>query len=222
MKFVNPILDCPLEIGENKINSIIIENQNVFLELCMDIFDQIQGNEGKTVVSKDDMILDISKNVELINQFIPFDINKKTLINKLISSVEKVANESDYYEQSMIEIANMEKFLWNITENMVGSIGFSKLSISNIIKSVGLEFEDDYSSLGEKLIDYMELVREYDKDKLFIFVNLRSYICDNEAFVFFETITRKQFKVLFIDNCEHLSYEYENRVIIDKDICVIK
>ncbi len=219
MKIVNPMFDCVFEFADTEVNTVVIENQRMFSDFCKDIYVQLEGWEGNTVLSENDIPLAVSKNVEMLSQFIPFEINRKHLVNKLVASAEKLANEPEYYEYTMREIANIEKYLWNITENMVGNITFSKLSIGNIIKSVGMEFEDDYSNLCEKIIDYMELVREYDKDKLFIMINLRSYIDDEETQAFMDTILRKQFKVLLVDNCEYGFCKHEKRVIIDKDMC---
>lgn len=203
------------------INSIVIENQSLLTDICMDIYNQTSGLEGKTVVSDNDKPLDMGKHVEILMQFIPFDLNKKSLLNKIISRAETIANEPDYYESTVAEMAGLENYLWKIVENMEGNIFFSKLSIASIIKAVGMEFEEDYKSLGEKIIDYMELVREYDRDKLFIFVNLRSYIEDNEFIEFLDTISRKQFHAIIIESCERTLCSKEKRFIVDCDYCEI-
>ena len=222
MKFYYSGIEEVFNVCHEYINTIIIENQKLFSEICKDIYYQIEGNDGRTIVSIDNAPIDIEKNVELITQFIPFELNKKSLLNKVISRVEKMAIDPDYYEITMMELANIEKFILRITENMEGNLIYSKLSISNIIKSLGIEFEDYDTNLCEKIIDYMELVREYDHDKLFIFVNLRSYITDYECIRLYDTILRKQFHTIMIDNCEHDIYPMEKRIIVDKDNCVIK
>ena len=178
MKFYYSGIEEVFNVCHEYINTIIIENQKLFSEICKDIYYQIEGNDGRTIVSIDNATIDIEKNVE--------------------------------------------KFILRITENMEGNLIYSKLSISNIIKSLGIEFEDYDTNLCEKIIDYMELVREYDHDKLFIFVNLRSYITDYECIRLYDTILRKQFHTIMIDNCEHDICPMEKRIIVDKDNCVIK
>ena len=222
MKIVFPFISTVFDTETDGVNTIIIEKQALLSELCMDIYGQLQGMDGKTVISANDKPIDISKNVELLIQFIPFEINKKGLLSKLAARVEKIANEPDYYEETVIEMAGLEKYLWSLTENLQGNIYFSKIAIGNIIRSVGMEFDDNYVSLGEKIIDYMELVREYDKDKLFIMVNLRSFIDDDEAEALYDTILRKQFHVIIIENCEHMHIKRELCYIVDKDYCEIQ
>ena len=222
MKFYYTRIDEVFNICHDYINEIIIENQGLFSDICEDIYQQIEGNDGQSIVSIDNVPIDIRKNVELITQFVPFELNKKGLLNKVISRAEKMAIEPDYYEITMTELANIEKFMWKITENMGGNFVYSKLSIGNVIKSLGIEFEDDEKNLCEKILDYMELVKEYDNDKLFVFVNLRSYISDNDCIRLYDTILRKQFNTLMIENCEHEVCPTEKRIIVDKDNCVIK
>lgn len=45
---------------------------------------------------------------------------------------------------------------------------------------VGESHIDMIDSDAEKLIDYMELVREFDRDKLFVTVNMRGFFVDSE------------------------------------------
>lgn len=221
MKMVYPEIQKVFDTDIDSVNSIIIEEQSLMFDICMDIYNQTQGHEGKTIVSVDDKPLDISKNVELLVQFIPFELNKKNLINKLITRAENLANEPEYYENTMTEMANLEKYLWEITDFLEGNIIFSKLSVSNLFKMVGMEFEDDYKSIGEKVIDYMELVREYDRNKLFILVNIRSFIDDMEFEKLLDTILRKQLDVIIFENCEKAICVNEHRFIVDNDLCEI-
>lgn len=222
MKMSFPDIQEIFDTQGEYVNSIVIEKQSLFTEICTDIFNQLQGLDGKLVISSDDKLLDVGKNAELLMQFIPFELNRKNLITKLISKAEHLANEPEYYEYTVQELANLEKYLWSITESLDGNILFPKISISSIIKASGIEFEDDYKRLGEKIIDYMELVREYDKNKLFIIVNLRSYIDDYEFDDLLDTIIRKQFDVIMIENCEKNLSKLEKRFIIDSSGCEIK
>ena len=75
MKLFIPQIDCLLELGKEKCQSLVIENQAVWCSILNDMAEQLRGNEGKIVLSCNDKIIPLSKNVELISQFIPFDMN---------------------------------------------------------------------------------------------------------------------------------------------------
>lgn len=221
MKLVYPEIDYVIDTNDERVNTIVIENQNLLFTICSDLYSQTQGNEGKCVVSSDDKVLDISKNVELLNQFIPFDINSKALLNRLTSAMEKKALESDLYEKTMLEMADLQKYLYGLAGELPGDIVFTKISVSAIIKASGIEFEKEYDKLAEKVLDYMELVREYDKDKMFVLVNFRSYVMDNEMYQFLDTVKRQLYNVVLIDEKEHKLLSNEKRYLIDKELCEI-
>ena len=109
----------------------------------------------------------------------------------------------------------------NLAFDLSGNIIFSKVDADSILKGVGVTFADDYTSLGEKLIDYFELVTEYDKVKLYLLINLRSYISDDEAENFIETVISRGYQVLMIESGEHPLLKCEKRYIVDANLCEI-
>ena len=67
----------------------------------------------------------------------------------------------------------------------------------------------------------MELVREYDSERIFIMLNLRSYISDNEMNKFVNDVVVRGYKLLMLENTEYPIIEHEKRYIIDADKCII-
>lgn len=222
MKCVFIGVDCIFDTSEEKVNSLVIENPKLMYTICYDLYNQILGNAGKSVISSEDKVLDVSKNVELINHFVPFEINSKALLSKLSSRFEGIAVGSDFFEKTMQELSNLEKYLYDISDCLTGNIVFSKLSVASLLKASGLEFENAYDNLAEKVIDYMELVREYDKDKLFILVNFRSFISDEDAYHFIDTVKRQLYNVILIEGYEHKLLLNEKRYLVDEDLCEVK
>ena len=100
-------------------------------------------------------------------------------------------------------------------------MSFRKSHGKNIIKAVGIGFTENYDSLAEKILDYMELVREYDSEKMFITLNLRSYISDDEMNKFVNDVVARGYKLLMVENSEYPIIEHEKRYIIDADKCII-
>lgn len=221
MKICLPDIDMVFDTEQEQINSLVVENPKVLYRILEDIQSQLVGDEGQVVVSRDNKILDISKNVELIDRFVPFEVNSKTIVNRACALLEKKAMEPDYYMQTMDMLSVVERVLSDLSFDMTGDIYFEKIDIANIIKAGGLHFNIDYDSLGEKLIDYMQLVREYDKDKLFILYNLRGIMDDAEIEAFYDTCLCQEFHVFCIESFVHIKQKKENQYIIDYDLCEI-
>ena len=96
-----------------------------------------------------------------------------------------------------------------------------EVTVGALLKSVGITLRDDYPDALERLLDYMELVRRYERNKLFIFVNLRSYFPDDSVQRFLQTAIDHQYTLLLVDAWEHPRLPEERRLIIDKDLCEI-
>lgn len=221
MKLFIPQIDCLLELGKEKCQSLVIENQAVWCSILNDMAEQLRGNEGKIVLSCNDKIIPLSKNVELISQFIPFDMNQKGLLTKIMNEMQKIAVNEQHFAQTTTTLSSWEKYLLELTADMVGNIGFSKINLESLIKSAGIEVESVYDNLGEKILDYFELVSVYDSKKLFVLVNLRSYLSEHEMKEFKKNVTVHQYEILLVDSVEHPILALERRYIVDADQCIL-
>ncbi len=222
MKLVLPNIDHIFEHNGESVNEIIIENQALMREILMDLYGQINGLEGKAVLSDKDKPIPISKNIEIVDRFVPFELNKKALLNKISSELEKRTANPEMYSNTLELLSKVEKYLFDLSLGMTGDIMFSSVNISALVKSSGITLNEEYESLGEKIIDYIELVTEYDnRSKVFIFVGIRSYLDDTEMDAFIDTICRQGYLVTLIEPVEHLAIQGTKRYIIDKDLCEI-
>ncbi len=222
MRLIHPHIGRLFDTEQNVVETLVIENQRLFKMLLTDIYDQIQGLSGETVLSENDEVISFAKHVEILDRFVPFTLNQKSLLTKISASLEKIAVGAEYIDQSIKLIATLEQFFNKIAFESACDIVFTKLNISTLIKASSPELREDYENLGEKILDYMELLREYDKHKkLFITVNLRSYLSETETELFMQTVIQHQYHLLMLENHEYTRCKYERRFIVDKDLCEI-
>lgn len=209
-------------LSDEKINILAIENPYHYYSFVSELNSQISGENGLIVLSSDDKLLKLSSTIELITQFVPFEINNKKLINKLYSFLSTKTQMSENYER-MLQINNA-------VCGFISSIGFdenldidfnSSVDLSLLFKSVDLRFSDDGKSLSEKLIDYITYIRELEGDKIFVFVNLLMFVSYEERELFFQTIIDHRFTVLLLEGIGVSVSENVNQIIIDNDLCVI-
>ena len=212
---VSQVFDC----GLDKLWTLQIENQKLLYTLLLDIHSQVDGCEGKTVVSLENKILSVKKTVQMVTQYVPFELNQKTLLNRIATEITKVANDEEYYIKSMELAGEIQEYLMELAVRLPGNIGFSNVSIDSLIKTSGVRIDDDTDCLIEKLISYFGLVTAYEGSKLFITVNLRSFIDDYDAEKFMKSVLLHRYQLLMIENCDHEILGYENRYIVDNDLC---
>ena len=213
-------IDGSFDTKIDKINTIVIENRNLFRAVVQDIYNRIDGLSGKSVLGTGDgKLLDFSKYAEIFTSFVPFEINRKGLITKITSAVEKESLSGYRYESTMKILTDIERYMEGLTSSFDCNLAFSKITAGALIKAVGIEIVDDYTSLGEKIIDYMELVREFDKEKIFFTVNFRSFVDDEETEEFMKTVKIHDFHLVMFENKEYNILEHELRRTIDEDLC---
>lgn len=221
MKIITNLFSGEIVIENEVVSSLIIEKPDVMYKLIDQLYKSINGEENDIVLSDENTILKISKNVELITTFIPFNINEKRLITKINSLLEQEAvNEIHYYE-TMNLLTSIEKYVNIIADVLPCNIDYSNINISSLIKMCGISIVDDGVSVIERVFNYMTLVRELLGEKVFVFVNMHSFFDINEMKMFVDTLIAHKFYVLLIDSNEYGKINKVRRVIVDKDLCII-
>lgn len=133
--------------------------------------------------------------------------------------MEKCGQDAVYYERTQKLLAEIETYINDLSLNFDAEIECHDISFQQILKAAELTVTDDYTRLVDKIYAYMELIREFEGDKLFIFVNLSSYIESEQLQELADTAIGHSFKVLLIDSHDFEMLEKENRLIVDCDLC---
>ena len=97
----------------------------------------------------------------------------------------------------------------------LAELGFQREA--GILKGIGITLRDDYEDPLERLIDFMELVREFDRDKLFVLVGLRSFFANDRVELFLKTVLEHGYRVLLLDSIAREKLPSEKRLTIDND-----
>ena len=217
MKIIIPEIDHVFECEGDSVCSIVIENQQVFFNIISDLYKQRQGEDGQAVLSDCNKSISIEKHTEIISQFIPFDMNPKSLVSKINSRMQELSMDDVHYMKTNELVAEWERYLMDLSLGLIGNFEFSKVSGESLIKAAGIKIDALYDSLGEQLLDYFELVEEYDRKKLFVLINLRSYLSDQEISIFISQILQRSIQIMLLESSEHPIVEGERRYILDKD-----
>ena len=84
-----------------------------------------------------------------------------------------------------------------------------------------VKIEDSTGKFFERLVCYIKNAIEVLSVKVFVFINLRSYLTDNQMQELIQEITYQEVHALFIENQERTCLKGGIRYIIDKDGCEI-
>ena len=218
---VKPDFLPPFEILDEKVNVLAIEKPSAFYEFSEELYGQIEGDDGEIVLSDEFSIIKLSAKAELIKEFVPFETNNKRLINKLYSYFEKKALNGEFYEDLEKLNAQVMKFMEKLTESEVIETEYGAINLNALFKAVNFRLNEEKYSLEESIVNYMMNVRELDGNKIFVFLNLMSFIDEEQRELFFKTIVDHRFNTLFLESRAVNPHDLVNQIIIDEDFCVI-
>lgn len=222
MKFVHPDVSKVFVLGQELVPTLVIENQRLFSKLLHDIDAALEGRDSCVVLSHQESPILFSKHAEMIVDFLHFTLNQKALLSKVCAALENRAVSPEQYLATQELLADIENRVEEWAFAFPCHITASRISVSSLLKAVGIEIQDDYDGAdgeAERIVDYMELVREFDRDKLFVTVNMRSFFADNVVERFMETVVAHEYKVLMIESRALPKLKWEDRVTIDVDLC---
>ena len=221
MKLASDLFQEVIEIEEGTPCFLIVEKQDVLYKLIKGIYSEIEGNDEGIVFSDEAGIVKASKRVELITTFVPFELNEKRLINKIIPLLESISLDEEHFNFTMELMSNIEKYIIDLSEPLSFDISLENINASSLLKMSGVRISDDSLSDIERVWNYVSIVNELLGEKLFVFVNMSSFFCKDEIKLFVDSLAGHKFYSLFLENKEYPHIEGTKRLIIDEDLCII-
>ncbi|MBQ7756668.1 MAG: type II-A CRISPR-associated protein Csn2 [Oscillospiraceae bacterium] len=214
--------DFIVELSEEWVCELIIENQREFSDIIKTLLSQKECDNEEIILSHNYEIQKFNNNVEIITSFIPFEINKKELLTKLYNQLKKISVNEEWYEKTIGIISEVENFIYDITDDYDEGISVTSPSdISGFLKLFDVKFDLNTDSIAETLFEYAGIVRKFLDKKVFVSVNLRSFVSDDECEMFYKTLTDHKIIWICIESSERTKLAYSKRTILDKDLCLI-
>ncbi len=223
MILVHPRIEEQIEFKENVINVLCIENKALFNEIVSDFLVQINGEDGDFILSEKGKELPIKKSVELVLSPFIMDFNSKKILSSIYGDLKENAYQQDYYANTVKLLSEISGYISNVVDEYKYPLEISEeINIEDVFKLASLKVDNSNSTLVDKIVDYVELVTTVLNVKLVVFVNLKSYIEEEQLGELYKTIINKKINVLLIENMMISSkIEGEKGIIIDKDLCEI-
>lgn len=219
MILCHPQMGSVLDFSGANVPTLVIESPRFLRAFLQDLYDQINGMEGVLVLSEQERRMDIGNWVEVLDHFLDFHLNQKPLLNKMVAKMEAMAGTDSLFLKTAEILQQVEQYVSELAFSFPCDIVCGHCTVGGVLKGVGVAVREDYEDPLEKLIDYMELVREFDRDKLFVLVNLRSFFSDEEVDAFLHTAQAHGYRILLVDAQSHKKLSSETRITIDNDLC---
>lgn len=202
------------------VRELIIENPKYFRDFVKDFYFHNDDGSGVslTEVGKS---LKFSEEVDVIINPLKLDFgNRKAMTNLLKILVRTSLSEDFYFETNELK-TKIVRFLNSVidSENFRFEVGADDFSLDQIAKAINFHVVDDEDDFVELLTDYLEMMRELARTKLFVFIALRSFLSDAELCRFCRNIADREINVLLVEDQTRSKIEAISRMTVDGDLC---
>ena len=209
------------DFNNNKNIILVIKNKKYIYLLVNSLLNEDIENKYLLIIDDNNKQQNNDDFIEFIPSIFLLNFNSKknlTIINK------QIKNQYKTRIKETIEI--IYTYLLDLQKNIC--IDFDIELISNIdlieddiLKLINFEIKDKYDSILDKIINYMKIINQLRKIKIFIFLNLSIYLNKEEIKLLLKESKYYDFKIILIENNEEIIDLFDTKRILDDDLCLI-
>ena len=222
MKLIHPDLSKAIISDCVAFSEWVLESPEYFSLYLQELFRQCENGEGGFVLSEGNQELDLSKHLEIIMNPFTVEMNSRKILNKLHLNLEKISREEQMYTKTLEFTAYIHEYLLQLEQQTDYILSFDdNLEMATLLKAVGVSHEEIEEDFFERLVRYVKISVEVLSTKIFVFVNIRSYLTDYQVQALVKEIQYQEAKIILMESQEKGCLKGGMRYIIDRDGCEI-
>lgn len=220
MIFAHQNFEKRLEWNENiHICELIIENPITLRNILQSITNAT--SESALSFTQNGEPLKLEKDVDIVLNPTKLEFNNRRATASLLKLLVKTSLSEDFYLETSKIKTKIIQYLDKVidAEDFIFEVTSDDFAIDDIAKAVSLHIVSDDDDFIEILTDYLAMMAELANIKLFIFLNLRSLITQEELVRFHHNLKNHQIDALLIEDYDRGAIKDAPRIIIDRDNC---
>lgn len=222
MNIISEYFDNSFELKSEVINTLLIENRELFISFIKQLHIEMSTEEGKIILQDELKELSFKKYAELIIDPFTIDPNNAKNLKKLYERIIESSSNDEIYEKRIVFENILKDYLEEIVFLSDYELIYDSLDYQSIFKAVNLHIDTEVNNLTSMIIDYMRISSDLSGTKLFIFVNLDSFLTDADLIELQNFICYNNITVFCLQNqLKRELIKNENLRIIDEDLCEI-
>lgn len=222
MNIISEYFDNSFELKSKVINTLVIENRELFISFIKQLHIEMSTEEGKIILQDDLKELGFKKYAELIIDPFTLDPNNAKNLKKLYEKIIDNSSNEEIYEKRLVFENVLKDYIEEIVFSSDYELIYDGLDYQNIFKAVNLHIDTEANNLISMIIDYMRISSDLSGTKLFIFLNLDNFLTDVDLIELQNFICYNNITVFCLQNqLKRELIKNENLRIIDEDLCEI-
>lgn len=220
MRLMHKDFEFSFEFKENKQGLLVVESPRLLREFIQSFK---EGEEGRFVLSDNNTLLDIKKNVAFIIDYFNISLNERKIITKLNEIIKEEVLNSELFLECNELCQELENFSEKICQNIDYILDYNKkIDTGSLLKFLNFQFQEEQVDIIEQIVDYLKINAELLGVRLFVFVNLMSYFEKYEVDKILEYANYQKINVLLLENKLIKEREgFSEIYVIDEDCCQI-
>lgn len=222
MRLIHTGYHLELVLQENQIIVLSIENPKAYTDMLHDIWNQVQGENGEFILSEQEKIKNISKEMECI--FNPFllDCNDKKVIAKLYQELREQA-DSIFIKESILLNSSILEYIDKLFLQVPYALEYKvDFDIMGLLKLYGVKIDSFGESLLDKIVEYLRVMKQVCGVAIYVFIGLKQYLAEDELRKLYEFVFYEKIYLIIIEASHSQSIDGEKCWIFDKDMCIIE
>ena len=223
MRFAHADIGGELCWSENQhINELVIESP-IFLRKILRGLAYANNDALGVSFTENGKLMNFEKEIDVVYNPLRLDFNNRRAMTTLLKILVKTSLSEEHYFETNEFKTRVVQYLDKIVnaENFAFEVASGDFAIDNIAKAVNLHIVDDEDDFVELLTDYMTMMSELAGIKLFVFLNLRTILLDEEMNRLIENLKNHQLNVFLVESRLSEAIPSCERIVIDSDLCEI-
>ena len=200
---------------------LVVESPKLMRDIVREL--TTENGEHGLYITQAGEAMNFSSDIDVIFNPLKLDFNNRKAMTALLKMMVKTSLSEDFYFSTNELKTKIVKHLSDIiaAENFIFEVEPGEFSIDAIAKAANIHIVGDEDNFVELITDYVVMMTELAYIKLFIFVNLRSFLDDNELNQLVQNLQNHQINVLLLENQTRSKIKQSSRMVIDNDLCEI-
>ena len=212
------LFNSPIVFDESKIQRLVFESPADLGVIVDELRGQIEGFEGRFILSESEKEIDCSRSVELIIDPFSVNLNSKDILAGFYKTVSKELETGKDYLDYREAIGNLLQIVVSVSSEIESSSVLDELSSQLLLKAISLGLSEE-ADLCERICEYVRLVSTYTGRSLVIIINLPCFISTEQYNDCIRQLSYHQVPILLIE-----SVSRNDRIptkLFDIDFCEI-
>ncbi len=222
MKISSVRLETQIELDVSRPFLLCIENPKEYFKTVNEFINAFNGDISEYTFWNGDKQVNAEKVAELLTDMFSFGLADKKIINLLYKQLLNNFNEGKFISEFQKVKAVSECFLSELCETEDFALTYSEITLDALLKAVNVKPEENYETLLEKIICYLNIFIELKGISCFVFVGLKSVLSDEDLHLLYRHCGLHKLSLLLIE-CGKIRpiLEEERAIIITDDLCEI-